>query len=182
MSAPARRRFLPSTAGTAAMEFALLVPVLLLFIGAIVEFGRLVLAYQSVNRLASRYALTYADCYDSPSGACGGGSGNELAVLASAVTIKNIAPQLNPTPVPRIFEVQMSTGTPSSATIIYSSVSGGLLAAELTQAQAAIGPGQYGVVVTVQYQYTLSFFAPLLTPFIPLSARTFSYTVAQRKN
>ena len=47
-------RFASSTRATAAVEFAILVPVLLLFAGGITEFGRSFAVTDAANRLATR--------------------------------------------------------------------------------------------------------------------------------
>ena len=168
-------RFLASRHANAAIEFALTVPVLLLIMAGIVEFGRAYQAYGAVNRLASRYALAWADCSDTPTGTCA----TELLTYVAPAAIKNFVPQLTNSVQLRMFEVTIS-GT--SATVVYSSPTGAvLLANELTTAQTTIASGQTGVVVTVTYSHTLAFFQTIMAPFLGTS-RTISYTIAQQKS
>lgn len=168
-----------SRSGNAATEFAFILPIMLLFIAGIVEFGRIIQVYSAVNRLATRYAVVYSDCYDYPTGTCN----TELTTYTSSMATKNVAPQLNNTLVSlRMFEVSMSSATPATATIKYPTGSNATLsAAELVQAQTVIGAGQTGVVVTVSYQHSLLFFAQIMSQFIASNKLAVSYTVAQRK-
>ena len=65
------RSFLGSRRGNAAIEFAIVAPVMLLLTGGIVEFGLVFKVYNSVNRLATQYASAWSDCSDFPAGTCG---------------------------------------------------------------------------------------------------------------
>ena len=173
------RRFLPyflkSRRGNAAIEFAFTLPVILLLIGGIVEFGRAFQVYGAVNRLATRYAIAWADCSDSPTGTCN----TELAMYTSPIAMQNLVPQLTNAITLRMIEVQMAGTTP---TVLYASPVGATLnATELPIALSAIASGQTGVVVTVGYTHTLIFFQTLMAPILG-ATRTISYSVAQLKS
>ncbi|MDR3462546.1 MAG: TadE/TadG family type IV pilus assembly protein [Beijerinckiaceae bacterium] len=170
------RRFPQSRRGTAAIEFALIIPVMLLFMAGTVECGRAFQAYRAVNQLASRYASTWADCSDSPAGTCN----TQLATYAATAAIQNLVPQLAPANITlRMLQVSITSGV---ATTIYATPSGATLTAnELAIAQNAIASGQTGVVVTVTYTHNLIFFQSLMNPILGAS-RTFSFTVAQDKS
>ena len=45
-------------------------PLMLMFMAGIVEFGRAFQVYSAVNRLATRYAVSWADCSDKTAGTC----------------------------------------------------------------------------------------------------------------
>ena len=176
---PSFHGFLRTTRATAAMEFAIVLPVMLLFMSGIVEFGRYLQVYDGVNRLASRYALSWADCSDNPAGACQ----TELASYTSSFAMTNMAPQLRNPITLRMIEVSISGSTP---TVIYASPTGATLtAAELATALSAINNGQTGVVVTVTYVHSLLFFAPLMTKYLGNyvgPTHPISYTIAQLKS
>ncbi len=180
---PRCRVFRESRRGNAATEFAFILPIMLLFIGGVVEFGRIYQTYNAVNRLATRYAVTYADCFDTPAGACDNNTGHELAIFSSTTAIKNIVPQLTNTGSMTVlmYDLTMSSATPPAATVKYSNTAVPLTSAQLSTAQTAIGPSQEGVLVTVSYTHQLLFFSQLIAPFIPASKLAVSYTVAQRK-
>ena len=141
----------------------------------IVEFGRAYQAYGAVNRLATRYAIAWADCSDTPTGTCA----TELLTYVSPIAIKNFVPQLTNAVTLRMFEVTMS-GT--GATVVYVSPTGATLSSsELAAAQATVASGQTGVIVTVTYTHTLAFFQAFMAPFLGAS-RTIGYTIAQQKS
>jgi len=58
--------FRRSRSGTAAIEFAFILPVLLMMFAGVVEAGRLFQVYDATNRLATQYAIVLADCSDIP--------------------------------------------------------------------------------------------------------------------
>ena len=62
------RKFLRSRAATAAVEFAILVPVMLGMAGGGFELDRAFQVYNAANRLATQYAFVWSDCPDSPAG------------------------------------------------------------------------------------------------------------------
>lgn len=169
------RAFFRSKAGSAAVEFAFVAPILLAMFAGVVEIGRIFQVYNATNRLATQYANVYADCSDSPVGTCG----TELTALASTSAIANIVPQLKTSSLSfSIFQVSMSGTTP---TIIYASPSGAALtAAQTSAAQALLSNGQAGVVVTATYSHSLQFFPTLMTPYLG-SLLSPSYTVVQLK-
>ena len=169
------RRFMGHRGANAAIEFALVLPVMLMFMAGIVEIGRAFQVYSSVDRLATRYAVAWADCSDTPTGTCQ----TEMASYTSSYAMKNMVPQLTNTITLRMLEVSIASGV---ATVIYATPAGATLTtAELATAQTAIANGQTGVVVTVNYTHTLVFFARLMAPFLGPS-RSIVYTVAQLKS
>ena len=180
-------RFAGDRRANAATEFAFILPVMLILIAGIVEFGRWFQAYDGVNRLATRYASAYADCNDNPLGttpspqACN----TELGLYWPTAALRNIAPQLSSgTVTVRMFQVQYSpTGTSSIVYQYPSSVA--MSAAESQSAQAAIlvsGAAETGVVVTIQYTYTALFFSTVFQAMAPgRNGSVISYTGAQRK-
>ena len=174
-AAPRWRHLGRDRRATAAIEFVFVLPVLLSVFAGVIEFGRGWQVYGAVNRLATRYAASWADCNDQPSGACG----TEMALYTPAAAMKNIAPQLTNATTLRMVEVTIS-GTVAS--VLYATPSGATLTpAELAIARSVIPSGQTGVIVTVTYQHTLVFFQQLMTPFLGAS-RTITYTVAQLKS
>jgi len=194
------KRFGDVEQATAAIEFALVVPILLLLIGGVVEFGSLFKVYNAVNRLASQYAIAWADCTDT-SGSCSSAAGTgELPNYTSATTITNLFPQLQnfaSNGQLRMFQVSMAASipvitTPNASPIGYYEYPtvAVLSASEITAAQTFICPqpvsaatctGQSGVIVTASYTYNLSYFPAVMTKLIG-SVFTPTYTVAQLKS
>lgn len=170
------RKLWASRNATAAVEFALVLPIIVFMFGATIEFGRIFQVYAATNRLASQFAIAWADCSDYPAGACQ----TELTAYSASYSIANIAPQLDPTKLTlTMFEVTMSGTTP---TIVYSyPASATLTAAEKSAAQANFGTSGTGVIVYVSYAHTLDFFNNLMTPVLG-SYLTPSYTIAQLKS
>lgn len=170
------RAFAGSNRGTAAVEFAILVPVLLLFAAGVTEFGRYFAVSDAANRLATQYAAAWADCSDVPAGTCS----TELSTFASANVIANVAPQLIASRTTlTMFQVSMSGTTP---TIVSAYPSGGALSApQVTAARASFTNGQSGVVVTVAYNHSLAYFSNLMSPYLS-SLLSISYTVTQLKS
>ena len=196
------RTFFKNRRGNAGTEFAFILPIMLLFIGGIVEFGRFFLAYNEANRLASRYAIVYADCSDSALDAaswCTSSAHPTFSLqntFASSVVLGNLVPQLTAGSVAvRMFYVTMSAAgaaqtyknaypvgatfdSPSTATVPTN-----------TELQSAKNATSYGgnpqagdvVVVTITYTHQLLFFSKIMGSFLPPSLLTVTYTVAQRK-
>jgi Flp pilus assembly protein TadG len=173
-SAPAR--FWRSERAAAASEFALILPLIVLMFAAIVEFGSIFQVYAATNRVATQFAIAWADCSDSPAGTCQ----SELNTYSSSFTIANIAPQLTATSLTlTMFEVTMAGTTP---TVVYSYPSSATLtAAQTAAAQATFASGQTGVVVTASYVHTLQFFSFFMTPFLGANLNP-TYTVVQIKS
>jgi len=169
-------RFSRATRAAAASEFALILPVIILMFAAIVEFGAIFQVYAATNRVATQFAIAWADCSDSPVGTCQ----TELNTYTASFTIANIAPQLTASHLTlQMFEVQMSGTTP---TIVYAYPSSATLtAAQVVAAQAAFSPSQTGVIVTASYVHTLQFFSVLMTPFLGANLNP-TYTVVQIKS
>jgi Flp pilus assembly protein TadG len=172
----AAQRFIAATKGAAAVEFVFIAPLAILIFAGVAEFGRIFQVYNATNRLASQYAIAWADCLDTPTGTCA----TELAEYWQPSSIANFAPQLNAKGLTlQMFEVQMSGTTPN---VVYSYPSN----ASLTPAQAGFAEttfhsGQTGVIVTATYQHRLKFFSTLMTPFLG-PYLTPSYTVLQLKS
>jgi len=169
------RRFLHSRSGTAAIEFAFIVPILLVMIAGVVEFGRLFQVYNTTNRLATQYAIVYSDCSDSPAGTCN----TELNSLGTTQSVSNIVPQLQSSLLSlTIFQVSMSGTTPN---VVYAYPSGATLSAgQIAAAQGVLTDGQSGVFVTATYDHSLQFFPTLMTSFLG-SVLTPSFTAVQLK-
>ncbi len=172
MLAPFRR----SERGTAAIEFAIVVPVLILLFGGIVEIGRAFHVYNNVNRLAAQYAIAWSDCSDVPAGTCS----TELQSYSSANTIRNIVPAIKPASLTLLmFQVQMTGVVP---TVVYAHPTGATLnAVELNAAQSTFKAGQSGIIVTARYTHQLEYFSAVMTPILQ-DALTLTYTVAQLKS
>jgi Flp pilus assembly protein TadG len=169
------RNFMRSRSGSAAIEFAFIAPIMLMMIAGVVELGRLYQVYNGTNRLATQYAIVYADCSDVPTGNCS----TEATSLGSQSAISNIEPQLRTSLLSvTIFQVSMSGSTP---TIVYSYPSGATLTtSQVAAAQGLLAAGQSGVVVTATYNHTLQFFPALMTLYLG-SVLTASYTTVQLK-
>ena len=170
------RRFLGGRSGTAAIEFAVVLPVLIALAAGIVELGRAFQVYNAVNRLATQYAIAYSDCSDFPVGSCGA----EILLYGDADAVKNIVPQLDATRLTlRIFQVSMNGTTPN---VTYAYPSGATLtAAQRSAAQAAFQDKQAGVVVTATYTHSLAFFPSVAAPWLS-SRLSPAYTVTQLKS
>jgi Flp pilus assembly protein TadG len=173
------RKLWASKRAAAAVEFAIVVPIILFLFAGIIEFGRIFQVYVATNRLATQFAIAWSDCSDSPAGYCQ----TELNNYSSSYAIANIAPQLTLTPPNKftltMFEVQMSGTTP---TVVYSYPAGATLTPGQTiVAQANFPSNQYGVIVTASYVHTLDFFSVLMTPLLG-TLLTPTYTVAQLKS
>jgi len=170
------RRLIHSNGGIAAIEFAMLAPLLVLFMGGIVEFGRLFQVQAACNRLATQIAMAWADCSDNPAGTCS----TEMNNLASSNAVQNIVPQLTYANLSMsMFEVSVSGG--SVTTIYHAPAAATLSAAQQAAATTVIASGQTGVVVTVTYTHSLAFFNTVMTSWLG-AYLTPSYTVAQLKS
>lgn len=172
---PRLRHFRRSQAGTAAIEFAFIAPILLLMFAAIVEFGGVFQAYNSVNRLATQYAITWSDCSDLPIGTCN----TELTAFGSGNLATNIVPRLDAGALTlRMFQVNMSGSTPK---ITYAYPAGSTLSSnETTAAQGVLTDGQAGVIVTASYDITLQYFPGLMSSYLS-SVLKASFTSTQLK-
>jgi Flp pilus assembly protein TadG len=168
--------FLRSKRATAAIEFAIIAPVMVIMAAGTSEVGRYFVVYDAVNRLATQYASAWADCSDVPTGTCA----TELSTFASAQAIANIAPRLTPSKTTlSMFQVTMSGSTP---TIVSSYPSGASLSStQIAAATSTFTSGQSGVVVTVSYNHTLDYFPSVMTPSLG-SILSFSFTIAQLKS
>ena len=160
--------------GSAAVEFAFIAPVLILLGAGVFELTRALQARSAIDKLASQYAITYADCVDSPAGACN----TELATFDAAASLKNLEPLLVLPITLQLIQVLMdSNGKPQ---VTYPS-GGSLSTAQSAAATNVLTSGQTGVVVTVSYTYTLDVFPGVLNGIVP-SSMPMTYTVAQLKD
>lgn len=168
--------FFRADRGTAAIEFAIVVPVLILLVGGIAEIGRAFQIYNNVNRLAAQYAIAWSDCTDVPAGACS----TELLTYSSSATIKNIVPALKPASLALgMFQVQMNGTTPA---VVYAyPVGTTLTSAEIAAAQSTLKAGQSGIVVTASYSHQLEYFKSAMEPILG-NPVTMTYTVVQLKS
>lgn len=164
-----------STRATAAVEFAIIVPVLILLAAGITEYGRFFSVSDAANRLATQYAAAWSDCSDIPAGTCA----TELNTYVSPSTIGNFAPQLNASQTTiSMFQVQMAGGAPT--VVISYPANAALSADQITAAASALSDGQSGVIVTVTYAHTLAFFPTQMSSWMN-SLLNISYTVVQLK-
>ena len=169
------RSFSRSKRGTAAIEFAIVVPVMVAMAGGGFELGRAFQAYNAANRLATQYAFTWSDCSDSPTGTCL----TELGTYTPSAALANIAPQLITANISlRMFQVTVSGST---VNVVYAYPNGATpTPAEQTAATSTLTNGQSGVVVTVSYVHQLLVFTTLMNPIIG-SSFTMAFTVVQVK-
>ena len=174
-SPPFLRRFARARRGSAAVEFAIIAPIVIVILGGLFEVGRAFQTLTAVNELASQYAISWSDCSDNPAGTCN----TEIGLYSPSAAISNLAPQLTAANVTlQMFQVTMSGTTPS---VTYAYPSGaGLTAGQTAAAQAAFTSGQTGVIVTVSYTYNVTVFPGMLSGIIPASF-PMSFTVAQLK-
>jgi Flp pilus assembly protein TadG len=156
------------------VEFALIAPVLLVMSAGVYELGRAFQSLSAANKLASQYAIAWADCSDLPTGTCS----TELGIYDTASAIKNLAPQLTNTVTLQMFQVSMS-GTTPTVTYSYPAASS-LSGAQTAAASSTLSSGQKGVIVTVSYTHTLDIFSGVLSGIVPASI-PMSYTVVQLK-
>ena len=167
------RRFARENRGSVAVEFAIISPVMLVMLGGIYEIGHAFQALTAVNELASQYAISWADCSDNPTGTCN----TELTQYNTAGAISNVAPTLTASGVTvQMYQVKMSGTTPA----VQYPTGGSLTAAQISAAQTSLQSGDTGVVVTVNYTYTVSLFGGFLSGVIPNSI-PMSYTTVQLK-
>ena len=165
-----------SKSAVAAVEFAIIVPVLILFAAGITEFGRYFSVSDAANRLATQYAGAWSDCSDVPAGTCA----NELSTFASSNVIANFVPELVPSQTTiSMFQITMSGTTP---TIVSSYPAGSTLsAAQTAAASSTFTNGQSGVIVTVTYNHTLLYFPTQMSSSMN-GLLNISCTVAQLKS
>ena len=170
------RRLLGQRDGTAAIEFAVVLPLMIALAAGIVELGRAFQVYNAVNRLATQYAIAYSDCSDFPVGTCGA----EILLYGDADAVKNIVPQLDYAGLTlSLFQISMNGTTPN---VTYAYPSGATLtAAQRTAAQAAFQDKQAGVVVTAAYAHSLAFFPSRAMPWLS-NRLSPAYTVTQLKS
>lgn len=169
-------RFRLSERGSAAIEFAIIAPVMLLLAGGVAEFGRALQANNEANRLATQYAIAYADCSDEPVGRCA----SELLAFGASAASANISPTLNASNVKlSMFQFRMAGSTPIVTYSYPASLT--LDAAQATAARAAVSDGETGVLVTVTYTHDVALFQKLMKPYLG-TALSFPYTIAQLKS
>jgi Flp pilus assembly protein TadG len=170
------RRFNRDNRAVAAIEFAIIVPVVVALFATTLEFGLYYRSLDAVNKLASQYAIAFADCFDDAD------CTSERTALISTTLATNLTQGLVPASLSiRMFKVNVS----STGSITVKVPTGGTLD---TNEQAAVstriyksGVAREGVVVTVSYTHSAQFFAStantFLAPYFNIKAR-----VAQLKN
>ena len=168
-------RFLRDRRAAAGVEFAFIVPVMLLMTAGVYEIGRIFQSQSAANKIASQYAIAYADCVDLPAGTCK----TELSLYTSTYGLKNLAPELTNATTIQLFQVAMSGTTPN---VTYSYPNGASLTpAQSTAASNVLTDGQSGVIVTVNYTYTMDMFPSALSKTTLPASWNFAYTVVQLK-
>ncbi|WP_036292305.1 TadE/TadG family type IV pilus assembly protein [Methylosinus sp. PW1] len=162
--------------GFAAVEFALLAPVILVIIAGVTEFGRIYVVYNTVNRIATQYAIAWADCADSPVGACS----TEMSLYTPAYALGNVAPQIKASSLTlQMFQITMGATSP---TIVYAYPTGATLStAQTNLIKATFSNGQSAVLVTATYAHSLAFFPKSMNALLS-SLLTPSYTALQLKS
>jgi Flp pilus assembly protein TadG len=173
MSKTVLARFLRARDGAAIMEFAFIVPIMLLLAAGITELGRAYHIYNSTNKLAVQYAEAWADCKT----ACQA----EMASYTNSNVISNITPVLNPGAL--TLRMLWVTANGASTTVAYSSPSGVSWATMTTAEQNVITKnlipsGATGVIVSASYTFTPQYF-PVEMANLMGSPLTAAYTVAQ---
>jgi Flp pilus assembly protein TadG len=181
--------------GTATVELALILPVALLLVACIVEFGRLFEVYSATNRLASQFAYSWSAC--SENNGSYGSCGAELSAYTTANAISNVVPQLTLSNVNLSmfqFTVNYLIGGASAPVVTYSGSYQGQSKDQATATAAAAAgtfsntatPGaiQNIVVVVATYHHSLLFFNNLVAPIISGESTilTPTYTVTQLKS
>jgi Flp pilus assembly protein TadG len=171
---PLLRRFSRDDHAIAAIEFAIIVPVVIALFATMLEFGLYYRSLDAVNKLASQYAIAWADCSDDTS------CGSEATAFSSSTLATNLTQGLAPASYSvRMFKVSVSGTTitadvkiPSTATVDTN---------ERTAILNKIASGQEGVIVTVSYTHSAQFFAStantFFSPYFNIKAR-----VVQLKN
>ena len=162
--------------GNAAIEFALIVPIMIIVIATVVEFGIIFHVYNQTNRLATHYAMAWSDCSDYPVKNCE----IELSNYTTSSAIKNTVPQLDvPNLTLQMFQVKRAGAT--VATTYAFPAGSNPNASQAAAAQSLLPDGQVGVIVTVTYQHTLKFFPNVVTTYLSALLAP-SYTVVQLKS
>lgn len=161
-----------ATSGT---EFGLILPILMLMIAGLVEFGQIQRVYAVSNRLASQIATAWADCSDTPAGTCS----TEMNTYVASATLGNVAPQLTTANVTiQMFWMQI---TPTTSTVTYSYPAlASPTAAQVTNARNRFGSGNI-VIVSVTYSHSLMFFGSWISTYLSGSL-TPSYSFAQLRS
>jgi Flp pilus assembly protein TadG len=169
------RSFVRSRTATAAVEFAIIVPVMIGLAGGGFELSRAFRSYNAANRLATQYAFTWADCSDSPAGTCL----TEMGTYTPSAALTNIVPQLTAANIGlRMFQITVNQGVVNT---VYAYPTGATpTAAEQSSATSTLNNGQSGVIVSVSYVYNLMIFTTLMSPIIG-SSYTMAFTVVQVK-
>lgn len=168
-----RRRmvaFLRARQGAMAVEFAFVVPLLVLIMGGTYELAGGIDANSQLSTMVAQVALAWGDCVDQPAGTCAIEMSRYIAARA------NIAPSLNANQLSlNLWQVSV-TGT--SVYAAYGTAP--LTAAAIAAARAQILDGQNGVVVIGSYSYRARAFDVVTQPFIG-SGITFTQQAVGRK-
>ncbi len=175
---PTIRRLWRSRRASAALEFALVAPLVIVLAAAITEFGNAFAVYDAVNKLSSQYASVWADCYDNPAGTCN----TELSTYTSTASIGNVAPQISASALTlRMFQFTLSASGPVTVSVVYAYPAAATMTAAETTAAKTLALGASGVLVNASYTYTLKYFPAAMSAFLS-SHLTASYLVVQLKS
>ena len=164
------RRFRRQQRASVAIEFAFLVPILILLMGGTYELAGGIEANSQLNTMVGQVALSWGDCSDSPAGTCR----TEMNQYISALS--NIAPALDSTKLTlSLWQVSVSFGT---VNMVYGTTA--LTANARAIALAQIPDGQSGVVIIGNYTFNARAFTLVTQPFIG-SGIVLSQTAVARK-
>ncbi len=149
-------RFARQERASIVIEFAILVPVLILLMGATYELAGGIEANSQLNTMVGQVALSWGDCNDAPSGTCQ----TEMNQYIAART--NIAPVLNTSQLTLdLWQVTNAFGT---VNVVYGTRA--ITAAARNLALAQIPDGQSGVIAIGSYTYQARAFVVVTQPFI----------------
>ena len=153
-----------------AVEFAFLVPVLILLMGGTYEVSGAIEANSQLNIMVGQVALSWGDCNDSPTGTC-------QTEMNQYVTARaNIVPALNGGQL----TLNLWQVTVLGTTVSTSYSTSAITAAAISVARAQIPSGNTGIVVIGSYTFQARAFTVVTQPFIG-SGLIFSQTAAARK-
>jgi Flp pilus assembly protein TadG len=176
MRASLLQRFRRDDRAIAAIEFAIIVPVIVALAAATLEFGMYYRSLDAVNKLASQYAIAWSDCVDDAN------CESEATTLSNTTLATNLTNGL----VPANISIRMFRATRASSSTINTPevVRPSGATADANEVAAIVSKaetnGEYGVVVTVTYTHTPQFFASTANTFLS-SYMTMRARVAQRQ-
>lgn len=155
-----------------AVEFAFLMPVLILLLGGSFELSGAIQANAHLTTMVGQVALSWGDCVDNPTGTCQ----TEMSQYVSSNTKSEIARSLDPGQ----FSLNLWQVSVSGTTVSTTYGTTGLTPAATAAALAQIPGGNSGVVVIGSYFYRPRVFTVVTQPFIG-NGYAFSQTAVARK-